>query len=796
MSAVLGACAWRSAGGATEERRTTTGHAADTKGKAMSAPSSNHLDLFELDEATVRCPYAALDDLRREPVRFVPRIGAFAVSGHAEAVQVLSDADLFSSRHSTGPHSATALARRIQAGDVDLTDLSPAEQERLQALARRRAAVSSAPALISADPPLHDEQREVVEPAFGPRRVAALEPFVSGLIGGLVDAFVDRSQADMIADFCRPAVVGIIGELLGVDAEDGARFTRWSDAFVLAVGNASLSAREMLEMFESIAEAYDYFTERLARAEVERSETDAGDDLMNVLASYQGRSRDVSLAERLQMTTQLMVAGNETTTHLLGSAVLRIASTPGLEEELRTDPTRLPDLVEEVLRLEAPTTGIYRLVTANTRLGGVDIPAGSFVFVDFHAANLDPAAFEAPRELRFDRPDKPQHLTFGHGQHSCMAADLARMTVRVALGVLLQRVRDLRLVVPQDALPYPRSFAARGPLVLAVAFSRNETTVDPAADAEHRPMAVESAREVAERVMEIVLRASDGKELPAWEPGAHIELLLPSGLTRQYSLCGDPHDRSRYVLAVLEEVDGRGGSAELHRVVRSGAAVAVRPPRNNFPFKAAPRYLFVAGGIGVTPILPMVEEAQRRGATWTLVYGGRSRSTMAYLDRVAAYGGGTVELWPEDERGRPDLPGLLAAQDEETLVYACGPTGLLDAVQAAHAQVHGLQPLRIERFAAAGPVDITGGAFEVVLAKTGKTLVVEEAASILETVRAVLPRLAFNCEEGYCGECETGVLEGVPDHRDDFLDEDEQAAGETMMICVSRCKGSRLVLDL
>jgi cytochrome P450/ferredoxin-NADP reductase len=757
----------------------------------MTASSSTHLDLFDLDEGTVRCPFAALDDLRREPVRFVPRIGAFAVSGHSEAVQVLADADLFSSRQSTGPHSATALARRIQAGDVDLVGLTDAEQERLQALARRRAAIASAPALISADPPLHGEQRAVVEPAFGPDRLAALEPFVTDLVGGVVDAIVDRSQVDMIAEFCRPLPMRIMGRLLGVDEADGARFTRWSDAFVLAVGNAGLSPREMLDMFEAIAESYDYFTDRLARAEA-----DPGDDLISVVAGFQGRSREVSPAERLQILTQLMVAGNETTAHLLGSAVLRISSTPGLEETLRTDLSRLTDLVEEVLRLEAPTTGIHRLATRNTRLGGVDIPAGSFLFVDFHAANLDPDAFEAPQELRFDRPDKPQHLAFGHGEHSCLAADLARMTVRVSLEVLLHRVRDLRLAVPQDEVPYQRSYASRGPLVLQVAFARNEAAVESTGDVEHRPMAVESAQEIAERVLEIVLRGSDGRELPVWEPGAHIELLLPSGLTRQYSLCGDPHDRTRYTLAVLEEVDGRGGSAELHRLVRSGAPIPVRPPRNNFPFKAAPRYLFVAGGIGVTPILTMVEEAQRRGAEWTLVYGGRSRATMAYLDRVAGYTGGTVELWPEDERGRPDLPALLAAQDGETLVYACGPTGLLDAVQAAHAQINGLQPLRIERFAAAGPVDTTGGAFEVVLAKTGKTLVVEEGVSILETIRPVLPRLSFNCEEGYCGECETKVLEGEPDHRDDFLDEDEQDAGETMMICVSRCKSARLVLDL
>jgi ferredoxin len=169
---------------------------------------------------------------------------------------------------------------------------------------------------------------------------------------------------------------------------------------------------------------------------------------------------------------------------------------------------------------------------------------------------------------------------------------------------------------------------------------------------------------------------------------------------------------------------------------------------------------------------------------------------MAYLDRIAGYPAGRVDLWPEDERGRPDLEALLRAQDAQTEVYACGPAGLLDALAEAHARVQALAPLRIERFSAAGPVDVSGGAFEVVLAKAGKSLIVEEGTSILATLRKVLPRMSFSCEEGYCGECETSVLEGTPDHRDDFLSDEEQESGETMMICVSRCKGRRLVLDL
>jgi cytochrome P450/ferredoxin-NADP reductase len=704
---------------------------------------------------------------------------------------VLANPDLFSSRNPTGPTSVTSLARRVQLGEVDVTGLTEGERQRLSQLAGRRALVGSAPALFTADPPMHTAHREVVAPALDATQLTGLEPLVARLASELMDGFVDRGQVELVGEFCRPLALRVMATMLGVDETDGVRFERWTRALFLGVGRPDLGPRELLSVFEDISDCYDYFTARL-----EKAEGSAGDDLIHHVLGVTAATTETSRARQLQILTQLMVAGSDSTANLLASVALQLVDHPDLEERLRTDMSRVPDFVEEVLRIEAPTAGMHRVATSPTRLGGVDIPAGSYVFLSFQGANLDSDAFDAPRDITFDRPDNPQHLSFGAGIHACVGAGLARMLVRVALEMLLGRIRNVRCQQSQEDLPYAASFANRGPLQLPFEFERNDESSPAVTDAEHRPMLVEGQRLVADRVLELSLRPRDGLKLPAWEPGAHIELLLPSGAARQYSLCGDPADETRYVVAVLEEVDGRGGSAELHRIARADAEILVRPPRNNFPLKPSPRYLFLAGGIGVTPILTMVEAAIRQGAEWRLVFGGRNRSTMAYLDRIAGYTGGTVDLWPEDERGRPDLITLLGAQDERTLVYACGPTGLLDAVQAAHAEVRGLQPLRIERFAASAPVDTTGGGFEVVLAKSGKTLVVEEGVSILETVRTVLPRLSYSCEEGYCGECETNVLEGEPDHRDDFLDEDEHAAGELMMICVSRCLGPRLVLDL
>ncbi|MCR5976334.1 2Fe-2S iron-sulfur cluster binding domain-containing protein [Gordonia jinghuaiqii] len=306
---------------------------------------------------------------------------------------------------------------------------------------------------------------------------------------------------------------------------------------------------------------------------------------------------------------------------------------------------------------------------------------------------------------------------------------------------------------------------------------------------------VTDVREVADRIIQISLSDATGRDLPSWEPGAHVELRLPSGLLRQYSLCGDTADLQTYRIAVLEEQEGRGGSREIHELASVGAVFEVRPPKNNFALVDAESYLFIGGGIGITPMIPMVEEANRRGVAWRLVYGGRTESSMAYRESLAAHGE-SVDLWIDAQRGHPDLALILAQAPAGTEIYTCGPGPMIDAVAAEFTKHDHLGGLHFERFAASGTIDHSGGSFEVELYQTGVTITVPEGGTILGEVQKILPEQPFSCEEGYCGECETRVIDGEPDHRDDYLTEDEQAANDVMMICTSRCKGERLVLDL
>ncbi|MFD5985345.1 PDR/VanB family oxidoreductase [Streptomyces cyaneofuscatus] len=298
---------------------------------------------------------------------------------------------------------------------------------------------------------------------------------------------------------------------------------------------------------------------------------------------------------------------------------------------------------------------------------------------------------------------------------------------------------------------------------------------------------------VAEGVVQLRL---EGPALPCWQPGAHLDLVLPSGLVRQYSLCGDPDDPGTYTVATRLVEDGRGGSREVHEQLQEGAEIEVRGPRNRFPLVEAEAYVFVAGGIGITPILPMLRSLAERGANWRLLYGGRSRGSMPFLDEIEKLGaeGGRVAVVAQDEAGHPDAVVALADIAPGTAVYCCGPEPLMAAVTAALPEGC---TLHLERFSAVtadavGAVD--SSAFEVELRRSGQTVQVAAGQSVLAAVREELPNVSYSCEQGFCGTCQQRVLEGEIDHRDELLTDDER--GDSMLICVSRCRGARLVLDL
>jgi ferredoxin-NADP reductase len=298
----------------------------------------------------------------------------------------------------------------------------------------------------------------------------------------------------------------------------------------------------------------------------------------------------------------------------------------------------------------------------------------------------------------------------------------------------------------------------------------------------------------ADGVLALELSAVDGGDLPPFDPGAHIDLHLGDGLLRQYSLCGNPAERKSYRIGV-REIDGGRVSRHIHRNLRPGALLQISQPRNNFEFVASRNYLFIAGGIGITPLLPMMRAASDAGASWKLLFCARSVEQAPFLEEAKAHGG-DVSVHVSQAGTRLDVAQCLVEVKPDTILYCCGPESLMTAVESASA--HWPEgTVRFEWFAPrARPEGEVSGGFRVVCARSGLSLDVMPEQSILQVLIEAGVEVARSCEQGICGTCEVRVLEGEVDHRDSILSAAERSSNEIMMTCVSRAKSASLVLDI
>lgn len=304
----------------------------------------------------------------------------------------------------------------------------------------------------------------------------------------------------------------------------------------------------------------------------------------------------------------------------------------------------------------------------------------------------------------------------------------------------------------------------------------------------------------ADGICSYELVRTDGQALPPFEAGAHIDVHLAGNLIRQYSLCNAPGETHRYQIGVLRDADSRGGSQAMHDHVDLGSVLQISAPKNHFPLVEAQRTVLLAGGIGVTPILAMAESLAAKGAAFEMHYCARSPEKAAFKERLATCGfAAQVQFHYDsgDAGQKLDLATLLAKPEEGTHVYVCGPQGFIEYVMnTAKAQGWPAAQLHVEYFSAAA-VDTSGdGAFEVKLASSGQTFTIPAGKTVIKILEEQGVVIPYSCEEGVCGTCLTRVIEGVPDHRDMYLTEEEQAANDQFTPCCSRAKTPVLVLDL
>lgn len=697
------------------------------------------------------------------PTFFYPHLNAWIVTRREDALRVLGDWKKFSS----GANSSTI--------EVPGEHRDVISQELISRV------------LVGSDPQGHTIARGVAQLGFLQEDMAALQPEIEARAHRIIDSFENNGEGNLLEDYCLELTTQTLLAHMGLGYEHADFIKQLRDDFFAVLS----SAQEPFEEPQRSIVWKRYVEANITLREIIESRRESKSrDLISIMASQKDADGAYILgADQIAIhLTEFAAAGTDTTAQAMANALLFLQKNPEAKEEALLEPELWSRVFEETVRRRPSSSFGSRQSKIDIELGGAQIKAGDMVWIALSSVNTDPTYVEEPFAFDIHRPEPEDHMAFSTGRHKCLGNPLARVQGATGLKALLERLPSIQVDDP-EAIDFVRFALLPARRSLWVSWDLADIERSKRQVVRSLNLSVVERREESEGVISLTLRHPDGGELPRWKAGAHLDLHVPGDneetVVRQYSLSNDSGDRSSYRVAVLREKNSRGGSVNVHDKIRRGDTVTVSWPRNNFRFVDSPNYLFIAGGIGITPILAMIKEAEKAGKDWKLVYGGRTRSSMAFLDELAQYGD-NVELVPQDESGHMDLPVILGDVVEDTVIYCCGPEGLLQAVETSSAHWP-KNSLRLERFA---PKVITrdydNESFEVEFAESGVTVQVGTEETVLDAGnRAGLPVIS-SCKEGTCGTCETRVLAGSVDHRDSILTSEEQASDETMMICVSR----------
>ncbi|SPK74960.1 Ferredoxin:Cytochrome P450:Oxidoreductase FAD/NAD(P)-binding:Oxidoreductase FAD-binding region (plasmid) [Cupriavidus taiwanensis] len=725
----------------------------------------------------------------QEPVFYSPQLGYWVVTRYHDIKAIFRDNLTFSP-------------------SIALEKITPTGDEANAVLASYGYAMNRT--LVNEDEPAHMPRRRALMAPFTPAELAHHEPLVRRLTREYVDRFIDDGRADLVDQMLWEVPLTVALHFLGVPEEDMDLLRQYSIAHTV-----NTWGRPKPEEQVAVAHAVGNFWQLAGRILDKMRADPSGPGWMQYGLRKQKELPEVVTDSYLHsMMMAGIVAAHETTANASANAIKLLLQHPDAWRELCEDPALIPNAVEECLRHNGSVAAWRRLVTRDAEVGGIRLPAGSKLLIVTSSANHDENHFADADLFDIRRDNASEQLTFGYGSHQCMGKNLARMEMQVFLEELTRRLPHMRLA--EQTFTYVPNTSFRGPEHLLVEWdpAHNPERRDPAllvvrqpvrigepsAHTIARTVVVERATPAADGVLRLRLVAPDGKPLPRWAPGSHIDVECgDTGLSRQYSLCGDPDDAAALEIAVLRDPASRGGSAWLHGSVSAGDRLRIRGPRNHFRFdEQCGRAIFIAGGIGVTPVSAMARRARALGIDYEFHYCGRSRRAMAMLDELQALHGARLQVHASDEGRRADFGKLLAQPDPRTQIYACGPQRLLDALAECCA-AWPADALRVEHFVSRlGTLDASQEQpFTVELKDSGLVLEVPAGQTLLGALRGANIDVQSDCEEGLCGSCEVRVLAGQVDHRDVVLTRVERDANQRMMACCSRaCGGGRLVLEL
>ncbi|OQQ30408.1 cytochrome [Prescottella equi] len=722
-----------------------------------------------------------------EPVFYSPELGYWVVTRYEDVKSVFRDNILFSP-------------------SIALEKITPVSEEATATLAKYDYAMART--MVNEDEPAHMPRRRALMDPFTPKELVHHEPMVRRLTREYVDRFIDTGRADLVDEMLWEVPLTVALHFLGVPEEDMDELRSYSIAHTV-----NTWGRPAVEEQVAVAEAVGKFWQYAGTVLEKMRKDPSGHGWMPFGIRVQQEQPDVVTDSYLHsMMMAGIVAAHETTANASANAFRLLLENRSVWEEICADPSLIPNAVEECLRHSGSVAAWRRLVTDDTTIGGIEIPKGSKLLIVTSSANHDERHFDNADDFDIRRENSSDHLTFGYGSHQCMGKNLARMEMQIFLEEFTKRIPHMELV-PDQEFTYLPNTSFRGPDHVLVQWdpAKNPERADPSILDERQPVkigepsktnisrtvTVDAVTPVADGVVRVTLSDPSGKPLPKWTPGSHIDVEL-GDLSRQYSLCSDPNDLSHYEIAVLEEPESRGGSRYVHHTLQAGHTLKMRGPRNHFKLDPdAQRYVFVAGGIGITPVIAMADHAKATGKDYEIHYCGRDVATMALLDRLTADHGDKVEIHSSAAGNRLDIPALLATPVDGTQIYSCGPERLLAALEEATAHWPE-DSLHVEHFtsnlATLDPAN--EHAFEVELRDSGLTIQVAADQTVLDALRASNIDIQSDCEEGLCGSCEAPVLDGEVDHRDMVLTKTERAQNKSMMTCCSRACGKKISLAL
>ena len=670
--------------------------------------------------------------------------------------------------------------------------------------------------LLREDPPKHTRVRALMQQAFTPERVAAMEPHTQDITRNLIDAIMaSGNECDFLHQFALPLPSTVISGLLGVDSSMRETFARWANSMMGAnTAHAIKDEAARQKRYEEIArDAKDM--EAFLKARIEERRKSPQQDLITYLIQAAEGGDRLTDKEALTLMKLAMIAGNDLTTQALALTLDCLLEHPDQMRLLSNDLSLAANAFEEGLQFNGPVVVLQRKALHDVEKAGVKIPAGCVVAAVVSSANHDEAVFENP-EVFDIRRKIPRVLSMSSGNHQCIGQPLARLEARIAFEQWFARVSSFERkgqpeVTKQIGLrgfnKLPVTFQRRAAKVVTApedSVTKQVATAEKLAGMSDQQLGLDKRQRMTVKVVGLwnvstttklfALTHPSGGLLPRFTPGSHIVIHMRDGdkvYRNSYSLINGGYGEGLvYFIGVQLAPNSKGGSKYLHEKVTRGSELTISVPANYFPTaEHAVKHLLIAGGIGITPLLAHRSHLKLLEQFVELHYTFRSAETAAFVPFLGFQGDPNVHLYDDSLGQKLDVAALIRRQPEGTHVYSCGPAGLMDAVvNAAEALGWPAESIHVERFGAG--VTKGDGPFEAVCQLSGKTVEVGATEHLLDCLEHAGIEVPFGCRAGSCGTCEVEVLAGKIIHRDTILSPAERAEGKKMLVCVSRGQGS------